>query len=147
MWFYTTCQDLKGCNFCFIFFFSFFLSFVWPLRIHRRCMRSKRRSKRRSTTTLLRASPPASPPASVVLSVRRPLETTMNDDCVGELRLLRQKPIATHHRRRLSRSSPRLLRIEDSLRFVVNAAVVKTHIIKVSPFQGRFNNQNISASA
>ncbi|KAF3497707.1 hypothetical protein DY000_02052206 [Brassica cretica] len=37
----------------------------------------------RSTTTLLRASPPASPPASVVLSVRRPLETTTNDDCVG----------------------------------------------------------------
>ncbi|KAF3497566.1 hypothetical protein DY000_02052204 [Brassica cretica] len=95
------------------------------------------RSKRRSTTTLLRASPPASPPASVVLSVRRPLETTTNDDCVGELRLLRQKPIATHHRRRLSRSSPRLLRIEDSLRCVVNAAVVKTHIIKglLAPFE------------
>ncbi|WZZ05928.1 hypothetical protein YC2023_091849 [Brassica napus] len=37
------------------------------------------RWKRRSTTTLLRASPPA----SVVLSVRRPLETTTNDDCVA----------------------------------------------------------------
>ncbi|WZZ77674.1 hypothetical protein YC2023_098246 [Brassica napus] len=46
-------------------------------------MRSKRRSKRRSTTTLLWASPPASPPASVVLSVRKPLETTTNDDCVA----------------------------------------------------------------
>ncbi|CAN6826650.1 unnamed protein product [Brassica oleracea] len=57
-------------------------------------MRSKRRSKRRSTTTLLRASPPASPLASVVLSVRRPLETTTNDDCVGELRLL---PVVKTH--------------------------------------------------
>ncbi|KAH0901740.1 hypothetical protein HID58_041243 [Brassica napus] len=94
-------------------------------------------------TTLLRASPPA----SVVLSVRRPLETTTNDDCLGQHRLLRQKPIATHHRRRLSRSSPRLLRIEDSLRCVVNAAVVKIHIIKVSHIHRRFNNRNISASA
>ncbi|KAG2249143.1 hypothetical protein Bca52824_088771 [Brassica carinata] len=59
------------------------------------------------------------------------------NDCLGQHRLLRQKPIATHHRRRLSRSSPRLLRIEDSLRCVVNAAVVKTRIIKglLAPFE------------
>ncbi|XP_013624535.1 PREDICTED: glutathione S-transferase T3-like [Brassica oleracea var. oleracea] len=96
-------------------------------------MRSKRQPKQRPTTTLLRASPPA----SVVLSVRRPLETTTNDDCLGQHRLVRQKPIATHHRRRLSRSSPCLLRIEDSLRCVVNAAVVKTRIIKglLAPFE------------
>ena len=53
-----------------------------------------RRSKRRKTTTLLTVSPPA----SVVFSVRRPNETSTDDDCLGPhsvssgfSRLLRRK--------------------------------------------------------
>ncbi|WZZ46511.1 hypothetical protein YC2023_042770 [Brassica napus] len=59
----------------------------------------------------------ASPAASVVFSVRRPIKTSTDDDCLGPhgvssgfSRLLRQKTDRNQHRRRLSRSSRNLLR-------------------------------------
>ncbi|KAF3508952.1 hypothetical protein F2Q69_00009063 [Brassica cretica] len=73
--------------------------------------------KRRKAMTLFTASPLA----SVVFSVRRPIETSTDDDCLGPhgvssgfSRLLCQKTDRNQHGRRLSRSSRRLLRLFSS---------------------------------
>jgi len=115
-------------NFIFLFFLSLIcVGFLFSPTQRRR---SKRRSKPRQTMTLLTASSPA----AAVFSVRRPID---DDDCLCPHRLLRQRPIETHHGRLLSpslASSPSETHRNPpptATLCVVNAALVKTRIIKV----------------
>ena len=147
MGFSTTYQHTKLFNFFFIFWFFNFFSFVSVSRLLR-LKDDRNDEKRRKAMTLFTASPLA----SVVFSVRRPIETSTDDDCLGPhgvssgfSRLLYQKTDRNQHGRRLSRSSRRLLRIGDSLRCVVNALLVKK-FMKVSPIHHRFTIRCISAS-
>ena len=131
MWFSNTCRLTKPPLFLlfnFIFFFlliCLFLSFspspkndfdddsphgVFPRLLPSAPSEDRSKPPRTTTVSVLTAS-------MSVFSVRRQIQT--------------------HHGRRLCRSSQVLLRIGDSLRFPVIAAVVKK-FMKVSPIHRRF---------
>lgn len=114
----------------YLFFFFFLLISLFRLVFSV----SKRRWRRRLSSRHV-------PPASVVCSVGRSIETAAYDQSLGphgvSLFFSVRRQIQTHCRRRFCRSLRRLLRIGESLRCLVNAAVVKK-FMKVSPIHRRF---------